>query len=153
VVLDATTGRTTTLWQSLIQAAKLQPLIIKLLEYGDPENLPQRKVNITRYSVGASPRYMLGKFEVSELNTSAAVTYLNNRLTFYSLATTGSNAVKFGRLLEHELRLAAISLGFTAPQAANLSATVIGLGAPLTAIAEAQAWIDARFNDWNGSLV
>lgn len=153
VVLDATTGRDLSLWNNLIQAAKNQPLIVKLLEYGDPENLPQRKVNINRFSLGATPRYMIGDFEISDLNTTAAITYLNNRLTFYSLATTGSNAVKFARLLTHELRLAAVSLGFTVPQAANLSATVIGLGDPLTAIAEAQAYITTNTASWNNGAI
>lgn len=156
VVLDAATGRALSLWNDLIQAAKSQPLIVKILEYGEDEDLPQRKVNINKFSLGANPRYMIGDFEVSDLNTTQALTYLNTRLTFYALATTGTNAAKFGRLLQHELRLAAISLGFSQAQANQLSATVIGLGDPFAengAVAEAQAWIDARIADWNNGAI
>lgn len=150
LVIDAGANRTPAQWNQVLSEARLQPMIERIIELATADNLPQRHININRQSInGANYRYMLGDFEIGDLNVTAANTFVNNQLTANGLSTTGSQQVRFTRLLQFEIRAAAVAAGFTQVQANLITVTTIGFGAMLTAIADAQAVIDANSAIWN----
>jgi len=153
LVIDAGANRTPAQWNQVLTQARLQPMIAKIIEYATADNLPQRFININRQSInGANFRYMLGDFEVGDLNVTAANTFVNNQLTANGLSTTGTQQVRFTRLLQFELRAAAVLAGFTQVQANLIVVTTIGFGAMNTAITAAQADINANSARWNAAV-
>ena len=140
LVIDASAARTPAQWNSLINAVKDKPMVLAVRLAANVRDMPHNHVNINRPSTSA--RFMLGDFEIDKVDATELLAVLAAQCTARGIAHTTIRA-DFAALIQAELREAAIDLGYTPAQAANLSVGIVGYGERLAAIAEGQAWLVA----------
>lgn len=137
-------------WQSLIQQAKTKPLAAAILGFA---RASQNFITAHKRALGTGlMKYTLGVFEIEASQKAAALTLLNTEAAKDSVI--GSATAKFAGTLQHELRQAAVDLGYTTTQANKLVVTVInapGLFDRDSAMAAAQQYLADNDAVWHAA--
>lgn len=147
LVIDAAATRTPAQWQILISGLKLKPMIAALIERARASI--SNTVNIHRYSLDT--RYMLGGFEMAEEERDYLLAVLEAERIAQGVADGLAVRETFRQVMLEEIRDVAVEAGFPA-LAPLLDMTIEGWGARMTAIADANAWLDLNQANWEMEL-
>lgn len=147
LVIDAAATRSTAQWQILISGLKLKPMVAALIERARASI--SNTVNIHRYSIDM--RYMLGGFEMTEDERDYLLGVLEAERVAQGVADGLTARETFRLVMLEEIRDVAVEAGYPA-LAPLLNTGIIGWGARMTAIANANAWLDVNNANWEYEL-
>lgn len=138
-------------WISLVNQAKTKPLAAAILSAA---RAAQNFISASKRSQGVAAlrKNTLCGFEVESNQVPAIQIVLDAQAAIRGVA--GNNVAKFQGVLQGELQDSAIDLGYTVPQSAQLSVTVINTGsfARDLAIVAVQAYLVTNDAIWHGTL-
>lgn len=132
-------------WQTLMQATRLQPLSSAVIQ---AVRAAQNNITASKRSQNAAHLrlYTVVGFEINSADVEALLVVLNAQAVIHGV--TGTNVQKFQGVLQAELRLAALGLGYTPTQANKLSVIQAIATDRQTAITQAQTYLANNAEVW-----
>ena len=132
-------------WETLISAAKQQTLSSAIIS---AVRSAHNDISAHKRSLNANflRNYTIFGFEIDGDDVDDLLVILNAQALIHSV--TGSNVAKFAGVLQAELRLAALSEGYTVNQTLNLHVQNVIATNRQSAIQQAQTYLANNTNIW-----